>query len=281
MSTSSAKNTISNGSVLIRSASSAGSVAFPCVEHSELDPMVSVVVRSPCPLPREARRRTAPSVRRQSRSGTLATVPTATPTAPGSARPPRPGPKNTRPRFHRCSAHRTRPHSAHRPRSRPVSGLSLRQLASDPFHPVEGGSANDYDYSNADPQNGWDLDGTQARGPNPFGCTIEYVGGNRVHLRTSFQKREVGIKVRLSCPRNPGIMRLSVTINRHRTWIFWDNMGRTSQEQVLGDTISIMDFAVKCAPGEHTYHARIEAFTADGKRFAVTRFRSPNVRIRC
>lgn len=163
MSTSSAKNTISNGSVLIRSASSAGSVAFPCVEHSELDPMVSVVVRSPCPLPREARQRTAPSVRRQSRSGTLATVPTATPTAPGSARPPRPGPKNTRPRFHRCSAHRTRLHSAHRPRSRPVSGLSLRQLASDPFHPVEGGCANDYVYVFGDPVNDADLSGLLSR----------------------------------------------------------------------------------------------------------------------
>jgi hypothetical protein len=222
-----------------------------------------------------------PPVRRPRRPVTLVTVPATAPTASGYAWAGNSRSENTRPRLDRCSAHRVRPDRPHRPRSRPVFDLPLRQLASDPSVPVEGGSANDYDYSNADPQNGWDLDGTQARGPNPFGCTIEYVGGNRVHLRTSFQKREVGIKVRLSCPRNPGIMRLSVTINRHRTWIFWDNMGRTSQEQVLGDTISIMDFAVKCAPGEHTYHARIEAFTADGKRFAVTRFRSPNVRIRC
>ena len=70
-----------------------------------------------------------------------------------------PRPENTRPRLDRCSAHRVRPDRPHRPRSRPVFGPPLRQLVSDPFHPVEGGSANDYDYCNGDPVNCTDLDG--------------------------------------------------------------------------------------------------------------------------
>lgn len=86
-------------------------------------------------------------------------VPATTSTAPGCNRLGRPDAENTRPRLDRCSAHRIRPDRPHRPRSRPVLGPPLRQLASDPFHPVEGGSANDYDYTNGDPVNGLDLSG--------------------------------------------------------------------------------------------------------------------------
>jgi hypothetical protein len=52
---------------------------------------------------------------------------------------------------------------SHHPRSRPVFGPPLRRLASDPFHPVEGGSANDYDYADADPANRWDCSGYASR----------------------------------------------------------------------------------------------------------------------
>jgi hypothetical protein len=80
----------------------------------------------------------ASSFRRRSRPGTLVAVPaTAFPT-PGCACASRSGLKHAAaPR--RCSAHRVRPDRLHRPRSRPVFGPPLRQLASDPFHPVQGG----------------------------------------------------------------------------------------------------------------------------------------------
>lgn len=84
--------------------------------------------------------------------------------APGCTGAARPRPENTRPRPERCSAHRVRPDRPHRPRSRPVFGPPLRQLASDPSVPVEGGSANDYDYCSADPVNCNDLDGLAERG---------------------------------------------------------------------------------------------------------------------
>jgi hypothetical protein len=88
-------------------------------------------------------------------------VPATASTAPGCARPGRPHAENTRPRLDRCSAHRIRPDRSHRPRSRPVFGPPLRQLASDPFHPVEGGSANDYEYCSGDPVNCTDLSGRE------------------------------------------------------------------------------------------------------------------------
>ena len=95
--------------------------------------------------------------RRRSGPGTLVAMPAAT--TPGCTRLGQPQSENTRPRLDRCSAHRVRPQRPHRPRSRPVFGPPLRQLASDPFHPVEGGSANDYDYCSGDPVNCYDLSG--------------------------------------------------------------------------------------------------------------------------
>jgi HNH endonuclease len=80
-------------------------------------------------------------------------------TTPGCNRLGRSGAENTRPRLDRCSAHRVRPDRPHRPRSRLVFDPPLRQLASDPFHPVEGGSCNGYDYVCGDPVNGRDFDG--------------------------------------------------------------------------------------------------------------------------
>ncbi len=88
-------------------------------------------------------------------------VPATAPTASGCTRAARPRSENTRPGLERCSAHRVRPDRPHRPRSRPVFGLPLRQLASDPSVPVEGGSANDYEYAYGDPVNNFDLDGTR------------------------------------------------------------------------------------------------------------------------
>jgi len=95
-------------------------------------------------------------------------VPATASTAPGCTRPGRPDAENTRPRLDRCSAHRVRPERPHRPRSRPVFGPPLRQLASDPSVPVEGGSCNDYDYVCGDPVNGRDLDGRCGVLGNPF-----------------------------------------------------------------------------------------------------------------
>jgi hypothetical protein len=75
------------------------------------------------------------------------------------ARPSSPRSGNTRPRLDRCPAHRIRPQRSHRPRSRPVFGPPLRQLASDPSVPVEGGSCNDYEYVCGDPVNSQDVSG--------------------------------------------------------------------------------------------------------------------------
>jgi hypothetical protein len=44
-------------------------------------------------------------------------------------------------------------------RSHPAHALIYDRTAADPFHPVEGGSANDYDYVEGDPINSLDLDG--------------------------------------------------------------------------------------------------------------------------
>ena len=81
--------------------------------------------------------------------------------APRCAGPTRSRTGNTRPRFERCSAHRVRPEPVHRPRSRPVQSLPLRQLASDPSVPVEGGNDNPYVYP-ADPNNKQDLVGQES-----------------------------------------------------------------------------------------------------------------------
>ena len=88
-------------------------------------------------------------------------VPATAPTASGCARPSRPRSENTRPRLDHCSAQRIRPDRRHRPRSRPVFGPPLRQLASDPSVPVEGGCANDYDYCSGDPVNCTDVSGRE------------------------------------------------------------------------------------------------------------------------
>ena len=103
--------------------------------------------------------RRASSFRRHSHPGTLVAVPATAIISSGCARLTRSRTGNTRPRFERCSAHRVGPQRSHRPRSRPVRSLPLRQLASDPSVPVEGGSANDYDYAECDPVNASDLDG--------------------------------------------------------------------------------------------------------------------------
>jgi hypothetical protein len=68
---------------------------------------------------------------------------------------------NTRARFDWCSAHRAGPSGPIAPGR--VFGPPLRQLASDPSVPVEGGSANDYDYCFGDPVNCNDLGGTKPK----------------------------------------------------------------------------------------------------------------------
>ena len=55
---------------------------------------------------------------------------------------------------------RVRAEPSRSPRSRPGSGPIYDELASDPSHPVEGGSSNDYDYVSGDPVNNLDLAGT-------------------------------------------------------------------------------------------------------------------------
>lgn len=107
--------------------------------------------------------------------GTLVIVPATVPTAPGCTQRGRPDTGNTRPRRTTCSAHRVRPDRPHRPRSRPVFGSPLRQLASDPSVPVEGGSCNDYDYACGDPINLVDPDGRTARQHcGTFTCSIYF-----------------------------------------------------------------------------------------------------------
>jgi hypothetical protein len=94
--------------------------------------------------------------------------------------------ENTRPRLDRCSAHRVRPDRPHRPRSRPVCGPPLRQLASDPSVPVEGGSCNDYDYACGDPVNQFDLDGSRClTGKNPNGSCRSVTRGARQAVRSN------------------------------------------------------------------------------------------------
>ncbi len=93
-------------------------------------------------------------------------VPATALPASGCTRAARPDAGNTRPRLTTCSAHRAAPKRPHRPRSRPVFGPPLRQLASDPSVPVEGGCANDYVYTYGDPVNTFDVGGTQTSPPN-------------------------------------------------------------------------------------------------------------------
>jgi hypothetical protein len=56
---------------------------------------------------------------------------------------------------------------AHRPTSRATTYRS-RPCPNDFSHPVEGGSADDYDYVSGDPINGFDLDGKCGVFGNPF-----------------------------------------------------------------------------------------------------------------
>ena len=104
-------------------------------------------------------RRPTSSFRRRSRPGTLVTVPASAFTASGWTRAGRADAENTRPRLRPCSAQRVRSQRMHRPRSRRIFGPPLRQLASGPSVPVEGGSANDYDYARGDPLQLCDLSG--------------------------------------------------------------------------------------------------------------------------
>lgn len=66
-----------------------------------------------------------------------------------------------------------------------------RCVASDPSHPVEGGSANDYDYALADPCNNFDLDGRnvdvrRVNCPKGYGVvgTFSGFGGGGASLNT-------------------------------------------------------------------------------------------------
>ena len=72
-------------------------------------------------------------------------------------------------------------------------GLPLRQLASHPSVPVEGGCANDYTYGFGDPINEFDLDGLATKcpkqgksititKPNGSKLRIDGLGGNRYHV---------------------------------------------------------------------------------------------------
>jgi hypothetical protein len=113
-----------------------------------------------------------------SRPGTLVTMPATALTCSGCARSPSTRTENTRPRFDCCSARRVRPQRSHRPRLvTPGLRFPLRQLALDPSVPVEGGSANDYDYAAGGPVNNLDLDGTEVRGYFVSGTAYGLVGG--------------------------------------------------------------------------------------------------------
>lgn len=68
--------------------------------------------------------------------------------------------KNTRPRIFSFCTTRVKTTPTYFPSSTPRNTPYLRQLASDPSYPIEGGSANDYDYVDGDPVNGRDLAGT-------------------------------------------------------------------------------------------------------------------------
>jgi hypothetical protein len=131
-----------------------------------------------------------------------------------------PGPENTRPRLDRCSAHRVRGQRPHRPRSRPVFGPPLRQLASDPFHPVEGGSANDYEYCVGDPVNCNDLLGTQAEaGIGPVQAEF-CLGPRAVACGSAFQISR-SVLARANSLRSRGVLISEAEVNafRHVLWM--------------------------------------------------------------
>ncbi len=147
--------------------------------------------------------------------------------------------------------------------------------------PVEGGSANAYDYVNQDPVGGTDLDGNAAR--NQFGCSVDWSDGDRPYLRTSSRHSRVGQKARFSCPRNPGKMRLTITVYRRKGWLWTENMG--SQRYTLtggGTTLRPRDFSTHCAGGTHTYWATVvaEAWAPNG-RYSRYSYVTPSVRLTC
>jgi hypothetical protein len=109
-------------------------------------------------------------------------VPATASTAPGCTWPGRPDAENTRPRLGRYSANRVGPERPHRRRSRPVRALELRQLASDPSVPVEGGCANDYTYVHGDPINTQDLQGLASDPLHPCAGTNISQGGARLTI---------------------------------------------------------------------------------------------------
>ena len=121
------------------------------------------------------------------------TVPATAPTA-GCTGATRPGLK-TRVRAS-TAARRTapRPDRPRRPRSRPVFGLPLRQLASDPSVPVEGGSCNDYDYTCGDPVNGSDLTGLCLSSISGRADLWILVNGQDTYCGLSYAPRVIGGK---------------------------------------------------------------------------------------
>ena len=123
-------------------------------------------------------------------------------------------------------------------------------------------------------------------GPNPFGCSLDYVGGHNVHKRTSAGSQQIGIKMELSCPENPGLMYLSIRISRKRGWVWTETMGDVWEQRLpagRGDTIRAMDIAVPCAQGKHEYWAEFFAETDDPVNGLAAWYEgsSPPVQIRC
>ena len=120
-------------------------------------------------------------------------------------------------------------------------------------------------------------------GPNQFGCSVEYIDGDRVHKRTSSGHTQVGIKVRFSCPQNPGKMALHIEIERKKGWVWTENMGSTDRTiDAPASTIAVRDFSTRCAGGTHRYNALIvaEVLATDG-RYSRGVIRSPLVTIEC